>query len=174
MKLTKLQFWGLIVNLLLLILIGVAYSYMNWQKNLFNLEKVKINDETAQNKAKIELLKHQLQSLTSEQTRSDYLLPFFGSHQEIYEFFAATAKRSNLTINRLSLRDGDEHHLKVPVEIELSGDYSSVETFFDRMWRRNFKFQLDRIELVQNPEPDYNLRLIFTIFIPTRTEEING
>jgi hypothetical protein len=174
MKLAKLQIWGWIAALLFLIVFAVTYSYMSWQKRLFSLEKTKIDAENAQTQTRIDLLQEEVRALTSQQAHSDYLLPFFSSHQQIYEFFAASARRANLKVNRLSLRDGNENHLTIPVEIELAGDYPGVENFFERIRQRNFQFQLDRIELVQSPEPQENLRLIFTIFIPTQTEEFHG
>jgi hypothetical protein len=174
MKLTKAQILGWSLSLLLLIVFAVIYSCMVRQKTLFDLEKVKIDAENAQSETKIERLREEQRALTAQQAQSDNLLPFFSNHQQIYEFFAASARRANLKVNRLTLRDGNENHLKIPVEIELSGDYPGVENFFERIWQRNFQFQLDRIELVQSPEPQENLRLIFTIFIPTQTEEIHG
>jgi hypothetical protein len=174
MQLTKPQIWGWSATLLALIAFAGIFSYMSWQRRIFALEKTKIDAESAQAKKRIELLQGELRSLTSQQAYSDNLLPFFSSHQQIYEFFAVSARQAKLTINRLALRDGNESHLRIPVEIELSGDYPGVENFFERIWQRNFHFQLDRIELLQSPEPQENLRLIFTMFIPTQTEEIHG
>jgi hypothetical protein len=174
MKLTKPQIWGWITNLLFFFVLTFAFFFLIWQKQLFFLEKAKIDAETAQAKARIALVEEELRTFTSKQAQNDNLLPFFSSHQQIYQFFADSAGSSHLKIDRLALRDGNEEHLKIPVEIELSGAYPGAEAFFERIRQRNFQFQVDRIELSQSPDPQESLKLIFTIFIPTLSEEIHG
>lgn len=167
----KKTIWGWWVILGLGICFIISLTYGIWQGNLNQEEKIRLQSDAKQLHTRIAFLEEQIRQANQVAGSGDANLcnnPILQNRQQIYDFLTNKAADSGLVILKLALRPVEADQEVITAEMELGGNYPQAQAFIQQIQAGNFDFVLDKMTMVQNPEPKLSLKLalLMNITIP--------
>ncbi|HYH04531.1 MAG TPA: hypothetical protein VEC37_15675 [Bacillota bacterium] len=167
----KNAFWGWWVNLGLTICLVISLAYGFWQGTLNQVEESRLQSDSKQLQTRIAFLETQIRqakqvaNFGDANTVNNLVLH---NRQQLYDFFTNAAESSGLVIQKLILRPVEVSQGAIAAEMEFAGNYPETQAFIQQLYAGNLNFVLDKMTMVQNPDPkrSLNLTLMMNIAIP--------